>query len=78
MTKLLVDSSYRHEYTRLWAEQRRYVVSELLPDSAPADVRPPTGSGATGAQALVCRKTYIQTRRSSRSTAADHLLHFRV
>lgn len=48
LTKLLVDSSYRHEYTRLWAEQRRYVVSELLPDSAPADVRPPTGSGATG------------------------------
>lgn len=41
MATLNADDSYRKEYFALWSQQRKYVVSELLPNSAPADVRKP-------------------------------------
>jgi hypothetical protein len=33
LVKLNTDKVYRRDYMRLWAEQRKYLVSELLPTS---------------------------------------------
>ncbi|EFJ41687.1 hypothetical protein VOLCADRAFT_121607, partial [Volvox carteri f. nagariensis] len=33
ITKIATDSGYRKEYYSLWAQQRKYAVSDLLPDS---------------------------------------------
>lgn len=33
LTSLLSDAAFRREYTKMWAAQRKYVVSELLPGS---------------------------------------------
>eukprot|EP00879_Flechtneria_rotunda_P024981 GHRR01026509.1.p1 GENE.GHRR01026509.1~~GHRR01026509.1.p1 ORF type:complete len:412 (+),score=248.16 GHRR01026509.1:238-1473(+) len=42
LKKLLADTTYRCDYTKLWSEQRKYLVSELLPES---------GAGALDAKA---------------------------
>jgi hypothetical protein len=54
--KLVGDASLRQEYTSLWTEQRRYMVSELLPGSSliaqqeakAAAGKAPAGKGAAG------------------------------
>ncbi|KAF6262596.1 hypothetical protein COO60DRAFT_599115 [Scenedesmus sp. NREL 46B-D3] len=45
LTKLLADASYRREYVKLWSEQRRYLVSELLPDSGTVEAKPAAAAG---------------------------------
>lgn len=38
VTKLNADADYRREYVKLWSEQRKYIVAEVLPNSGtPAD-----------------------------------------
>jgi hypothetical protein len=51
MTKLNSDAKYRAEYTKLWGQQRKYIVSELLPESGPAAVRPAANAARGGARA---------------------------
>lgn len=58
MAKLAADYPYRKEYQQLWAQQRRFLVSELLPDSSVhaaqqgADARGArNGKGAAGGKA---------------------------
>lgn len=50
MTRLLSDSAYRKEYTQGWSEQRKYLVSELLPGSGvpQEDSRGPRDKGPAG------------------------------
>jgi hypothetical protein len=50
MEKLSSDAAFRGEYTKLWGQQRKYIVSELLPTSGPPEVRP-AAAGAKGAAA---------------------------
>jgi hypothetical protein len=40
LAKIINDPAYRKEYTRLWSEQRKYVVSELLPKSGISSAAP--------------------------------------
>ncbi len=49
MAKLNSEPKYRAEYTKLWGEQRKYIVSELLPESGPAAVRPAANAPQRGA-----------------------------
>jgi hypothetical protein len=49
MAKLAADAAYRKEYLTLWCQQRKYLVSELLPQSgvvAAPVAPPPTKGGA--------------------------------
>lgn len=56
MGKLNSDKAFKQEYIKLWSEQRRYAVSELLPESGNAEGRPaaagkggPAGKGKDAA-----------------------------
>ncbi|KAG2483805.1 hypothetical protein HYH03_017328 [Edaphochlamys debaryana] len=60
ITKLATDAAFRKEYHALWAAQRRYAVSELLPESSsvPKEAKPDAskpgakgGKGDKGAKA---------------------------
>ncbi|KAF8056252.1 PPI1 [Scenedesmus sp. PABB004] len=46
----LSEPGYRKEYTKAWAEQRRYLVSELLPESGAAELRAAAGAKPGGAK----------------------------
>lgn len=46
--KLLTDTGFRREYIKLWSEQRRYLVSELLPDSGAPEPKPAAAAGKAG------------------------------
>ena len=46
IAKFTSDSTFRQEYCKSWAEQRRSAVSVLLPDSGPAIVAPPPSTSA--------------------------------
>jgi uncharacterized coiled-coil DUF342 family protein len=55
MAKLASDTAYRKEYIGLWCQQRKYLVSELLPKSgvvaAPVAPAPSKAGGKGGAKA---------------------------
>jgi len=40
LAKLINDPAYRKEYNKLWSEQRKYIVSELLPKSGVSSAAP--------------------------------------
>ncbi len=47
--KLAGDSSFRNEYHSLWAQQRRYPISDLLPSSSTTAREPKADAGGKGA-----------------------------
>jgi len=48
ISKLVDDTKYRKEYQHLWAQQRRFVVSELLPESSVQAQQASTSKAAPG------------------------------
>jgi hypothetical protein len=51
MDKINSNAPFRAEYTKLWGQQRKYIVSELLPMSGPPEVRP-AAKGAPAARGM--------------------------
>eukprot|EP00775_Hariotina_reticulata_P001871 gene1871-2208_t len=48
LVKLNTDKVYRRDYIKLWSEQRKYLVSELLPQSGNVTVAAPAKTTAKG------------------------------
>jgi uncharacterized coiled-coil DUF342 family protein len=48
LSKILRDAAYRKEYFKLWSEQRKYLVSELLPNSGAVEPRAAPAAAGKG------------------------------
>eukprot|EP00878_Enallax_costatus_P005708 GHUV01005985.1.p1 GENE.GHUV01005985.1~~GHUV01005985.1.p1 ORF type:complete len:449 (+),score=181.87 GHUV01005985.1:226-1572(+) len=48
LSKIYSDAAYRKEYLKLWSEQRKYLVSELLPNSGTVEAKPSLAAAGKG------------------------------
>lgn len=85
LQKLNTDASFRAEYCRLWSQQRKYVVSELLPSSSVAGAEPtkqakqatqpakppPKPQGAAKAKAIIDAVLENASKEMQRNRAAE-------